>query len=90
MEVTPDWDHAGNSLACMIHGKRELFLMFHAAGEDGRFVVPAAPKGKRWHGAVDTSRPAPDDICLEGHEKPIEHQESYTLPGRSMAILVAR
>jgi glycogen operon protein len=87
---TPDWDHSGSSLACMIHGDRELFLMFHAAATDGHFVIPSAPADKRWRCAVDTSRPAPGDIYSEGREKPIEHEGTYTLPGRSMAVLIAR
>jgi glycogen operon protein len=86
---TPDWDHSGSSLACMIHGDKELFLMFHAAAEDGHFAIPSAPGRKIWHSAVDTSRPAPDDIYPKDHEKPIGRRGSYTLPGRSMAVLIA-
>ncbi len=41
----------------MIHGDHELFLMFHAAGDECTFAVPSAPRGKRWRSAVDTSRP---------------------------------
>jgi glycogen operon protein len=86
----PDWDHAGHSLACLIHGSPALFLMFHAADNECRFVLPSAPAGAKWHGAIDTSRPGPEDVYPGGLEKPVEDQEGYTLPGRSLAVLLAR
>lgn len=86
----PDWGGAGSSLACMIHGEPALYLMFHASESPVRFILPAAPGGRKWHTAIDTSRPAPDDICPAGQEKVIVDPASYTLPGRSMAALLAR
>jgi isoamylase len=87
---TPDWDRSGRSLACLIHGEKELFLMFHAGESVCRFVLPSLAQNKKWHAVVDTSRPTPDDIFADGTEKPIEHQASYTLAGRSMVVLMAR
>jgi isoamylase len=89
----PDWEYAGRSLAVAIHGASELFVMFHADFDKRDFILPSPPKGKKWHRAVDTSRPAPRDIYPVGSEEPINARNTlgaYTLPGRSMAILTAK
>jgi glycogen operon protein len=89
----PDWERAGQSLAVAIHGTCELYVMFHADSDKRDFVLPSPPRGKRWHCAVDTSRPAPRDIYPAGSEEPINTRNTrgaYALPGRSMAILLAR
>jgi len=86
----PDWDHGSRSLAAVIHGDRELFVMFHADFDEKDFLLPPLARNKRWHCAVDTSKPAPHDISPAGSEEPIIRQGTYTLPSRSMAILVAK
>ena len=89
----PDWERAGQSLAVAIHGTCELYVMFHADSDKRDFVLPSPPRGKRWHCAVDTSRPAPRDIYPAGSEEPINTRNTrgaYALPGRSMAILLAK
>ncbi len=84
------WEYESRSLACMVHGSEEIYLMFHAGPEDKEFTIPPAPGGKTWRQAVDTSRSAPDDICAAGSEKPILVQDRFTMTGRSFAILTAR
>jgi glycogen operon protein len=84
------WDYESRSLACMVHGSRELYLMFHAGPDEKEFVVPSTPGRKTWRQAVDTSRSAPDDICEAGTEKPLLMRDRFTMAGRSFAILVAR
>jgi glycogen operon protein len=86
----PDWHGEGSSLACMVHGEPRLYLMFHASESPMRFILPPAPGEGRWRVAVDTSRSTPDDICATGQEQAVIDPVSYTLPGRSMAVLLAR
>src|SRR5208337_2097086 len=84
----PDWENAGRSLAIAIHGASELYVMFHADFDKRDFVLPSPPRGKKWHCAVDTSRPAPRDIYPAGSEEPINTRNTrgaYALPSRSMA-----
>jgi glycogen operon protein len=85
-----DWSQESRSLACMVHGKDELYLMFHAGPKASTFTVPAAPQGKAWRLAVDTSRFSPHDVNPEGQEPPVERQDRFTMETRSFAILVAR
>ena len=84
-----DWAHPGRSLACMIYGKDELYLIFHADFTERSFALPAAPKGKTWCCAVDTSRREPHDICPAGGERPLA-ENVFAVAKRSMVILVAR
>ena len=53
-------------------------------------VCPSPPQGLRWHRAVDTSRLAPQDLCPNGEEAPIDHSKAYRLEPRTSAILLAR
>ncbi len=86
----PDWGYYSRSLACAIHGKTPLAIMFHAGFEERRFSIPRAPAGLRWLLAVDTSRQSPDDIYPEGRERALENQEGCLLGKRSMVILLAK
>ena len=84
------WEHEGHSLACMVHGKDELYVMFHADPNEIEFVIPVAPGGKTWRQAVDTSRTSPDDVCAAGSEIPLVVSDRFTMAGRSFVILAAR
>ena len=89
--VTPDWtDQRQNSVACLILGQTEpdLFLLFNAGTESVDFYLPVLPAGKIWRLAVDTSRPAPDDLFDPGEEPSMQGQIGFRLEPRSSAILL--
>jgi isoamylase len=87
---SPDWGPKSKSLSCVIAGDQDLCLMFHSGSTDGRCTIPAARPGRRWHLAVDTAKPCPDDIYPSGREPVLTDQRRYTLKARSMVILVGR
>lgn len=62
----PDWHSQDNRLGCVIgknpnDGASRICLLFNAAVEPCRFVLPTSPTGQ-WHVAVDTAQAAPNDI----------------------------
>ena len=89
--AAPDWtDQLQKSFACLILGQTEpdLFLLFSADTSPVDFFIPASPTGKIWRLAVDTSRPAPDDLFDPGKEPSMQGQISFRLEPRSSAILL--
>ena len=89
----PDWfDPKEKKLACLIQvsGQAALLLMFNAGTEDTDFRLPTLPQGSRWHLAVDTSRPAPEDLFAAGTEAPVDQSKPYRLQERSSAICLVR
>jgi isoamylase len=91
--ATPGWtDPWRKSFACLIFGQSEpdLFLMFNAGAEPVDFSIPP-PQGNRiWRLAVDTSRPAPEDLYEAGKEPSMQDQISFRVEPRSSAILLSR
>ncbi len=87
----PDWaDQRQKSFACLILAltEPELFILFNADSRPVDFYLPALPTGKIWRLAVDTSRPAPDDLFDPGKEPSIQGQIDFRLEPRSSAILL--
>jgi glycogen operon protein len=90
--AAPDWvDPQQRSFACLILGQAEpdLFLMFNADTRSVDFSIPALPESKVWRLAVDTSRPAPDDLFEPGKEPSMQGQISFRVEARSSAILLS-
>ena len=65
-------------------GDRDLYVMVNAGAEPAPFVIQV--DGGRWHVAIDTSRPSPDDIELD--RPPALPAPSYVVAGRSVVVLV--
>jgi isoamylase len=89
----PKWaDPKEKQFACLIHedGQRALCLMFNAGADTVDFGLPSVLPGARWHLAVDTSRESPQDLFVAGEEPLWEDPQTYRLPPRSSAILLAR
>jgi isoamylase len=87
----PDWaDPRQKSFACLIlgHTEPDLFLLFNADINPVDFSIPALPAGKIWRLAVDTSRPAPEDLFDSGKEPSMQGQIGFRLEPRSSAILL--
>jgi isoamylase len=88
----PEWaDQRQKAFACLILGQTgpDLFLLFNADTGPVDFSIPALPAGKIWRLAVDTSRPAPDDLFDPGKEPSMQGQIGFRLEPRSSAILLA-
>jgi isoamylase len=91
--TTPTWgDPDRKAFACLILGQSEpdLFLMFNAGEAPADFAIPAERANKIWRLAVDTSRPAPEDLCEAGLEPSMQDQVNFRVEPRSSAILLAR
>jgi glycogen operon protein len=89
--VDPNWaDQGQKSFACLILGQTDpdLFILFNADTTPIDFFIPALPAGKIWRLAVDTSRPAPDDVFDAGKEPSMQGQIGLRLEPRSSAILL--
>jgi glycogen operon protein len=57
---------------------------------DQTFDVPVPPiPGRRWHLALDTSRPPPGDVLAPEQQTP-HPDPSFTIFGRTVAVLEAR
>lgn len=54
------------------------------------FELPQPQAERRWHVAVNTSMPAPQDAWDVGHEPLLEDQKGIELAGRSAVVLIAR
>jgi len=89
----PNWaDPTEKNLAFLIQesGQGALFLMFNAGTNGTDFSLPRPPLGHRWHLAVDTSLPSPQDLSAAGGEALVDNSKTYRLEARSSAILLAR
>jgi isoamylase len=89
----PNWsDPKQRQLACLIRGQGEpdLFLMFNAGTEAVTFALPAPSKAERWHLAVDTFGPFPQDLLGDGQEIALEDQQICRVGPQSSAILISQ
>ena len=68
----------------------DLLPMFNAGSEPTDFSVPDLRVNKIWRLAVDTSRPAPEDIYEPGEEPSMQDQVRFRLKPRCGAIFVGR
>jgi len=89
----PDWGPQSHSLAVAVRGPRleaVLHVMLNAYWETLDFELPPLPQEcpgpwRRW---IDTSLESPQDICEWRCGVPVT-SEQYTVPSRSLAVLVA-
>ena len=89
----PNWTDPNEKwFACLIYEdeRSALYLMFNAGADAVDFKLPPVLPGARWHLAVDTSHPAPQDLFAAGEEPLWENPQTYRLGPRSSAILLAR
>ena len=94
------WSAASRHLALLIDGRdaeleaeredSDFYLMLNADRDDAVFTVAPVPPGRTtWYRAVDTARPAPDDLAEPGNEPPIAGP-TCRVEGRSMVALLSR
>jgi isoamylase len=68
----------------------DLCLIFNAGIKAAAFALPRPVNGSEWRLAVDTQRPAPEDIRDSGDELPLPNKEMYQVGPRTSVILVSR
>jgi isoamylase len=89
----PDWtDPKAKQFACLIQEieRQSLFLIFNADTSGADFHLPPMPEGFRWHRAVDTSCPAPQDLVAAEEETHLNNPTTYRVGARSSAILLTK
>jgi glycogen operon protein len=103
---TPEWDKMDTCLALRIDGSKaeilndrddnDFFIMFNSGAKSVEFRVCEDLEQKIWVRAVDTALASPEDILPPGGEQPLNPPKkpalpvTYTVKGRSMAILLSR
>ena len=89
----PNWaDPKAKPFACVIQESEQgsLLIMFNAGTNRAVFAFAPLPQGFQWHLAVDTSRPAPQDLFTAGEEMAVDSSKAYNLEARSSAIFTTR
>jgi glycogen operon protein len=90
--AAPGWDDPDTRvLSCTLGGEGDepdLHLMMNMYWEPLDFELMAIP-GRTWATAINTALPAPADIVEPGAEQPVDGS-TYSVPGRSIAVLVSR
>ncbi|HVW69397.1 MAG TPA: glycogen debranching protein GlgX [Steroidobacteraceae bacterium] len=83
--TAPDWsDPRAKALGWLIRdGSAPLYVLFNAAAEPARFVMPPAPQGCGWRMIVNTA-----DDFQESRAAIIEAGSTCTLAARSSALLI--
>jgi glycogen operon protein len=92
----PDWSPSGRVLAFTLRGRSNgdaedvIYAAMNMYWEGLSFALPGAPQGMRWHVAVNTAMPAPEDAWEPGAERPLAEQGRMLVGGRSVVVLVPR
>ena len=88
----PDWSPSSRSFAVTVislDGGFRWHAMVNAWWEPLTFQLPPADGGQaRWHRWIDTSLPSPQDI-VPPEQAPEVQGDRWTVPGRSLAVLLA-
>ena len=92
----PDWSPGSRVLAFLRQGPTgddrsdAVYVAMNMHSEALGFEVPASPPGQRWHVAVNTGMPSPEDAWEDGREPPLGDTGSILVGGHAVMILVAR
>jgi glycogen operon protein len=95
----PDWSGASRVLAFLLGGHHakggavvddDLYVAMNAHFEPLEFELPQPAAGRQWRVAVNTGRPAPQDIYAHKKEPLLEDQNRCTVGARSVVVLVGR
>jgi glycogen operon protein len=87
----PDWGDASRSLAFELYNTasgEHAHIMINAYWDAINFELPPRRFDGHWHRIVDTSLPSPEDFADPAIPLDNNHK-SYTVKGRSIAILLA-
>ena len=95
----PDWSGTSRVLAFLLGGHHakggtvvddDVYVAVNSHWDALPFEIPAPALGRRWHVAVNTSLPAPQDIYPLYQEPLLEDQTRCLVGGRSIVVLVGR
>ena len=65
-----------------------MHVICNMSDEAADLALPVVP-GRRWHRALDTTRPSPEDIMPPAQQRP-HPASSYVAGARSVVVLEAR
>ena len=91
-----DWSDGSRVLALMLRryggGQPEdvVYIAINTFWDGLFFGLAEPPEGTKWHLAVNTSMPAPEEIWEVGREPLLEEQNFVIVGGRSVVVLVAK
>jgi glycogen operon protein len=88
----PDWSEDSHSIALTVgslRGRFTLHAMLNAYWEPLTFELPLTGEqgDRRWRRWINTYLPSPEDICA-WEDASVVSEPSYTVPPRSLAVLV--
>jgi len=94
-----EWDPTDQRLMCLLDGSREetgadrddvdVLMMLNATDRPHLFYLPPTPHDDHWRLALDTGRPAPEDIYTPGEEPELTPTPTYEVKDRSMVVLIS-
>jgi len=89
----PPWHDGGARLLRFTLGGRDveepdMHVICNMSDEAADLALPIVP-GRRWHRALDTTRPSPEDIMPPAQQRP-HPASSYVAGARSVVVLEAR
>jgi isoamylase len=95
-----NWSDESRALAFMLCGRHAksgtacddyIYVAMNSYWETRSFEIPMpAPGSGKWHVAVNTGMPAPEDVFEPGSEPELGDQGHFLVPAYSVVILVAR
>jgi len=95
----PDWGPDSRRIAFMLCGKHArggrvaddyIYVAINMHWDGCTFELPQLPEDRAWHVFANTGAPSPDDAWTPGEEPVLDHQSSFLMGSRSVAILVGR
>jgi isoamylase len=88
----PGWTDASSRVLAYTMGgfgaDPDMHVILNMDGGALPFEFPIVP-GRKWHRALDTSLPSPDDIAEDGQEIAIS-DGTYLANGHSVVVLISR
>ncbi|GAB3162097.1 glycogen debranching protein GlgX [Myceligenerans halotolerans] len=91
----PDWTEESRLVALMHSSRTQdgrpdfVYIAANSYWEDIDLELPRLPDGLMWRRAVDTSRPSPEDVCLDSPGIRLTTPDTYHLPARTTLVLVS-
>jgi len=95
----PDWSAGSRVLAYMLCGQHakngtarddSIYVAMNTYWDALPLSLPDPCGGRRWHVAVNTAMPTPQDIFAPGEETQLDDQTRCLIGGRSVIVLVGK
>lgn len=95
-----DWQSPDLAMICVLTAPEDettkeaigldVMIMFNSSNAGCQYAIPTISKIKTWQKFLDTSEEAPKDIFPNLDGPKLANNGAYTLPGKSMAVFVAK